>query len=97
MARLLYLYIAGWVCGSPKKLIHALSALLYLFLAALALHFRYQGNFWEKATEFSFTNWKDIVFLIMYAIPIALTVADVVLARKHDKKEKKEEDSKCTE
>lgn len=97
MARLLYLYIAGWVCGgSPKTLMRALNALLYLFLAALALYFRYQGNFWDKATTFSFTNWKDIVFLIMYAIPIALTVTDVVLARKHDKKEKKE-NIKCTE
>lgn len=97
MARLLYLYIAGWVHGSPKKLMRALRALWYLFLAALALYFRYQGNFWEKATEFSFANWKDIVFLVMYAIPIALTVADVVLVRKYDKKEKNKEDSKCTE
>lgn len=97
MARLLYLYIAWWVCGSSKKLMHALRALWYLFLAALALYFRYQGNFWEKATEFSFTNWKDIVFLVMYAIPIVLTVAHVVLTRKYDKKEKNKEDSKCTE
>ena len=98
MARLLYLYIAGWVCGGePRKLMRALRALWYLFLASLALYFRYQGNFWEKATEFSFANWKDIVFLVMYAIPIALTVADVVLARKYDKKEKNKEDSKYTE
>lgn len=97
MAHLLYLYIAGWVCGSPRTLMRALNALLYLFLAALALCFRYQGNFWDKATTFSFTNWKDIVFLVMYAIPIALTVADAVLARKYDKKEKNKENPKCIE
>lgn len=76
--RMLYLFIRSKANLGAEMGSQALYAMLYSTMILFAMIFYYDNDFIHSSKCISFSSWKDFVFIIMFCIPIILTIWDYV-------------------